>query len=895
MVGPAEAQHITIDGSLSPAQTLLGPNYTIGANLGKQVGGNLFHSFGVFGLTSGESATFSGPATVSNIIGRVTGGSPSSIDGTVKSTVAGANVYLINPAGIVFGPNATVNVSGSFRAATADYLKLSDGSRFQATNPSGSTLSAAAPAAFGFLNAAPPALTLNGSTLSVNQGQTLGLAGGQISLSGATLQAPGGTVHLTGVASAGEVPVDPQNQAAMTVTALAPVSVTQHSTITVSNGNGVGAAGSVFVKSGALTIDNSKIDALNFGPVAGGPINIAADSLSITDGGVIESLAFGAGNAGPITANVNGALSINNGKIVSNTFSAGNAGAINVTAGSGLLTGGGEIASVTQGPGLAGAVSLTVGGALTIDGTGATQNAPSGVLSQTLASGNAGSVSVTAQDLTLTNGGLISTSTFFGSGNAGQVFVNAGNVSLSNGGVIFSDTFDAGNAGQINVTAGNLSMVSSGRIASTAQVGSQGNAGSVTVNVPGSLTIDGTGSTLSAQSGIFALALFNTAGNAGQISVNAGNLSVVTGGDISTTTFGGGAGGRVAVSAQNLAVASGGSISSLTFTAAPAGNVEVAAGSLAVNGGIISTTALGAGAAGQVSISAGTVALANGVISSSTIDDGNAGSVSLTAGSLTISNAGLIATNTSGAGTGGDIKLVVAGDIELSGPGPVITAGATSSGDAGSIRISAANLSLQNDARISTQATTANGGNITLAVGDFLHLVSSKITTSVLGASGNGGNITIDPQLLVLDHSSIIARAVAGHGGNITINANNFLPSADSVVSASSQLGISGTVELIGPRVDLNGSLVVLPSDLHPAADIVRTGCETTGRPQSHLVDVGHGGLPQSTDTTIPALYLVDRDVGNEVAPSPVSTILPDSGVGSRALWQTTHLTMGCR
>ena len=151
--GPAAAQHITIDGSLSPAQILVGPNYAIGANLGRQVGGNLFQSFGIFGLSQGESATFSGPATVSNVIGRVTGGNTSSINGAINSTIAGANVYLINPAGIVFGPNATINVSGSFHTATADYLRMSDGSRFQATNPNGSTLTAAPPAAFGFLTA----------------------------------------------------------------------------------------------------------------------------------------------------------------------------------------------------------------------------------------------------------------------------------------------------------------------------------------------------------------------------------------------------------------------------------------------------------------------------------------------------------------------------------------------------------------------------------------------------------------------------------------------------------------------------------------------------------------------------------------------------------------------
>ena len=120
--------HITIDGHFSPAQMLAGLNYAIGANLGKQVGGNLFQSFGIFGLATSESATFSGPAAINNVIGRVTGGNLSSINGKINRRSLGANLYLINPSGMVFGPNATVNVSGSFHASTADYLKCLMGS-----------------------------------------------------------------------------------------------------------------------------------------------------------------------------------------------------------------------------------------------------------------------------------------------------------------------------------------------------------------------------------------------------------------------------------------------------------------------------------------------------------------------------------------------------------------------------------------------------------------------------------------------------------------------------------------------------------------------------------------------------------------------------------------------
>ena len=114
-LAPASAPaQITVDGTLSPARSLAGPNYAIGANLGRQLGANLFQSFGLFNVNTGESATFSGPTSVGNIIARVTGGSVSSINGTIASTIPSANLFLINPAGLVFGPNAQLQVSGAF-------------------------------------------------------------------------------------------------------------------------------------------------------------------------------------------------------------------------------------------------------------------------------------------------------------------------------------------------------------------------------------------------------------------------------------------------------------------------------------------------------------------------------------------------------------------------------------------------------------------------------------------------------------------------------------------------------------------------------------------------------------------------------------------------------------
>jgi large exoprotein involved in heme utilization and adhesion len=286
------------------------------------------------------------------------------------------------------------------------------------------------------------------------------------------------------------------------------------------------------------------------------------------------------------------------------------------------------------------------------------------------------------------------------------------------------------------------------------------------------------------------------------------------------------------------------------------------------SGAEVASTTAGTGAGGSVSVTTpGALVLDSGAeiaASATGPNSGPGGSVRVAANALTVQGGAQIASSTAGPGKGGDVDVIVTSDIVLSDPGPQITAMSTGSGDAGSVTVSAGRLLIANGAAISTEAetSTASGGNITLKVGDFLHLMSGEITTSVKGETGNGGNITIDPQFVVLDQSSIIAQAIEGHGGNITINAGEFIASSDSVISASSALGISGTIEIIGPRVDLNGALVVLSSELRSATQVLRNSCAAqAGLPQSSLVEGGRGGLPQDPDATLPALYIAGRDM----------------------------------
>ena len=190
---------VTTDGSLGYGAALPGPHYQISAGWGQQHGGNLFHSFKDFNLQSHESATFFGPDTVQNIISRVTGGNPSSIDGRIRSQIPNADMYLLNPNGIMFGPNAKLNVQGSFYASTVDYFQFEDGKRFNAKNPNNIILTVASIESFGFLkDSSPTTISVDGSELSVASKKTLSfISGGDINIiNQAKLTAPVGKITL---------------------------------------------------------------------------------------------------------------------------------------------------------------------------------------------------------------------------------------------------------------------------------------------------------------------------------------------------------------------------------------------------------------------------------------------------------------------------------------------------------------------------------------------------------------------------------------------------------------------------------------------------------------------------------------------------------------------------
>ncbi|MBI4634760.1 MAG: filamentous hemagglutinin N-terminal domain-containing protein, partial [Candidatus Rokubacteria bacterium] len=462
LFGVSEAQ-ITTDGSLGPALTLTGPSYAIGSALGTIKGTNLFHSFGQFSVLTGESATFTGPSSIQNVIGRVTGGNQSFIDGLLQSTISGANLFLLNPAGVLFGPNATLDVSGSFHVSTADYLKLADGGIFHASLANPSVLTVAPPSAFGFLGASPAAISVEGSVLEVGQGKTLSLVGGDIAIVAGTLRAPSGQINLASVRSAGEVTLSPF--ALGSFQELGSITLSQGALVETSGDPG----GTVVIRGGSLLVDASTIASDTLGTVSGAPVGV---DIQVTGALALES----------------------EGTISSNARAAGNAGNVILTAGQLSLGGGAQILCEALGRGAGGNVIVTATDSVSISG--------------------------------VVNSGLVT-----------GIFADSP-----------SSTPGAGRAGNITVTTGQLTLADGGEISSSTFGGGAG--GDVTVTATGAVSISGT-SSASVVSGIFAASVSPApaAGRAGNITVTTGQLTLVDGGEISSSTFGGGAGGDVTVTA----------------------------------------------------------------------------------------------------------------------------------------------------------------------------------------------------------------------------------------------------------------------------------------------------------------------------------------------------------
>lgn len=788
-VGHSPAQ-VILDGKFGTSGGLAGPNYNITAGLGASRGNNLFHSFTQFDLNSGDIATFSGPANIQNILSRVTGGSPSSIDGTLRSGIAGANFFFINPSGVMFGPNAVVDVSGSFAASTANYVKLANGAQFVAAlDADDSMLSTDPVVAFGFLDGANGSIEVRG-TLKAAPGTALSVVGSSVSVvDGAQLEAIDGQINLVGVGAPGEVAFPPPSAAA--------------AMIATEIGAAAAGSGNVVIRGGRLVVNNAQINA----STAGGDIDMTlTQGLEVVNGGQVTTSSSGSIKGGNIVINspsllIDGQDGSAPTRIAAETSSddaqaAG--GNIVVHSDSVELRRGAEISVSTFGAADAGRVDITAA-SLQVQGSDFPQL-------PTQISANAAPV--------------IGTTT----GAGGQIVIHADSVEVGNGAGILAVTTGDANAGSVDIDAGSVTLRNG---AITTYSAGAGNGGDIRIHSE-NLTLDGPFTSITA--------LTTGAGLGGFINITAGSLRLLNDSAISASTFGDGKGGNINITADSIvldtAIFQPGSIPGITAASSPSffgggeggqgGDIALEAGSLTLrNGMLISTTTSTAGDGGNINITAGTVALdSQSSIQSASLSSGRAGTLSVQASQNVLLTGNSTVSTSAPQSSGGDIHVEAGDEIRLV------------------------------NSKIIAEAGPGGGGNISVAAPSLIYLLNSTFTAQ---AAGDGGNLTIDSVFFILNNSGLISKSSTANGGNITILSDYFLQSS-SFIDASAPFGLPGTVSVSAPEVDLSGSLIGLPSNLLGVETQLRPDCgvRLTGNISSFIV-LGRGGLPIEPGGFVPS------------------------------------------
>jgi large exoprotein involved in heme utilization and adhesion len=793
--------------------------------------------------------------------------------------------------------------------SSATYLGFGDKFIFSALSPlapfdpnNPPALTSTPPAAFGFAQPTPAPISVLGSTLQVLPGNTLSVTGGDAQIVSGQLNAPGGRIAIASVGSPGEVAFN----AATQIPEMNPARFTRLGEIDISRQAGLdarptdpgGRGGTVLIRGGRLVMDASTLSA-DTGNVDGARLGIdvqVAQGVTLANDTLLQTSTSGIGRAGDIALSV-GSLAITGGaQIMSLTFSRGRGGDITVTAASSVGVSGrtpannpSAIVTQTLGRGPGGRVSISAP-SLTMEDTGSVNTnsfsaaalggdivVDVGRLSltggarirSTAAGGPGGNVRVQATDSATFSGassGILMSG--FGTAHVGDIFVNAGTLTLTGGAQIQSGSvFNRSQGGGITLAASRQIVISDGGGLSSQSFNLD--AGRVVVAAP-SLTMD--------------RGFINTStlgkGRAGDISLNVGTLTLTDGAQIASSSqkFSTGPGGNVTATATDSVSISGRSgtgvgsspfsndaSSGLFSTAAgtgPAGQITVSAPALAItDGGKISVATAGAvtAAAGDISVNVGTLTLASGArIDSGTTGAGRGGNVAVIApGSVSVSGSG-VSSNATASGTGGNVTINTA-QMELTDHA-TLSATSSGSGKAGSIALTLGeSLRLQNSA-ITTAARLADGGNISITTtGSILYLLNGKITTSVQSGFGEGGNITIGSAahpigFVILNGSEIRADAFGGPGGNINIFAGTYLTS-NSVVSASSALGLPGTIGIQAGITDISGTVGQLPESVLQAATLLRAACATrlAGGQSSSLVVSGREGLPAEPGGVLPS------------------------------------------
>jgi filamentous hemagglutinin family protein len=773
----AKAQ-ISSDGTLS-TQVTTPDNLNFTLTDGNRVGSNLFHSFREFSVPTEGSAFFDNAVDVQNIISRVTGRSVSNIDGLLQ-TNGTANLFLLNPNGIIFGPNALLNISGSFVGSTASSLKFADGTEFNATDTSTTPLlTISTPIGLQYGGTAGNIL-VQGAFLQVQPGNTLALVGGDVKLDAAGfLYAPGGHIEVAGLAGEGTVGLSVNDN-----------------NIRLSFADGV-------TRSDVSLTNESAIGTTSSG---GGSIVINARNLilgkSYLQTGIEEGLGSPGIQAGDIILNATEAITIEQSSIIENEVkpdATGEGGNINIRARALSLTDQSELSTRTLGQGAAGSIFLQINDSISV--------ADSSLIRSTVSSS--------------------------ATGNGGNIEIQARRLSLTDGAVLQSTTFGAGNAGNILVKASDSINIS----------------GVAPIRTDQSGDVDGGYST-----GLVTDTQARSSGRGGNIQVTTNSLRLSDGAVLNARTFNTESGGNITVDVNTLELTGGGQLLTTTYSSGPAGNITVnAADSVTLSGSDPSYFDRLAQFGRDIVDNDGPTS----ALSARSQGAGDAGNLTVTAGQLRVEDGA---------------KIAVSGE---------------QSGNAGDLRVTAGSIFLDKQGELIASTASGEGGNIKLQADDLLLLRRNSQISTNAGGTGNGGDIDINSQFLVavpIENSDLTANAVRGRGGNINITTQGIYgqefrsrPTPLSDITASSDFGVNGVVQINTPDLDPSKGLATLSGELVDVSGLVGSGCEVAANEESsQFVITGRGGRPPNPNETLrQARVLVDLGTPSDSQESALSPNSP--------------------
>ncbi|KAM3096784.1 filamentous hemagglutinin N-terminal domain-containing protein [Phormidesmis sp. 146-35] len=773
-------------------------------------GANLFHSFSQFSIGSGRGAYFANPAGIQNILSRVTGANRSEILGRL-GVLGNANLFLMNPNGIVFGSAASLDVKGAFLATTANAIKLGDTGLFSASQPTTSNLLSVSPSALWF-NAVAASPIVNRSQaqslinqlnsnngvpgLQVQPSRTLALVGGDVLLEGGNLTAAGGRIELGSVAGVGEV------------------SLSQSENSLVLGYDAINNFGNIKLSNRAF------VDASGAG---GGDIQIRGARLEMTQSSDIWADTLGAGNGKQVLVGTSEVVLDGKSALNANAIGTGTGGDVRIETGRLLVQGGAGVSATTYGSGKSGSLLINAANSIEVIGTSADGQLPSSLNAQSTETGDAGELRIDTQRLLVQGGAQVSTSTF-GLGKGGSLLINAADsvelIGSSADGQIRGGLF-AGSQGSGNVRINTQRLrVSAGAVV-TINTEDQGKGGSLLINAADSVEIIGTSADSQLLSGLFAGG--RGSGDAGDIRIDTKRLIVRDGALIAADTRGTGRGGSLLINAADSVEIIGVSADGRTPSAlnlisgraagGDAGRLRIDTQRLRVQGGAqVTASTESAGKGGSLLINAAESVEIIGTFDNGRIDSGlftqsrsigDAGDLTIDTGRLRVQDGAVVSASTFSSGKGGSLRVRATDLVELSGTAAGVSGGlftaSNGSGNAGEVlQIDTGRLRVQDGAVISSRSIrTGKAGNIAITVRDTLEANNGTIQTNTSRSAG--GAITIEAKAIRLfDNSDIISNVASGEGGggNIDLKARSILAFGDSDILAFSRNGRGGNITL---------------------------------------------------------------------------------------------------